>query len=52
MGNTWQFLLTQFARSRNQDFRSDPERQEALIEQIASTMQATLEKLRDEALPK
>lgn len=48
MGNTWQSLLDNFARVINDDYRSDPERHEALVEAMASTLLAVLEKLRDE----
>jgi len=47
MGSSWESLLEEFHRIRMGEYRSDPERQEALIEAMAYTLQTILEKLRD-----
>lgn len=48
MGSTWQSLLDEFVRVRQASYRDENDREEALIEQMAYTMQTILEKLRDE----
>jgi hypothetical protein len=47
MRSTWQDLLDNFWRVRNGDYRSEPEHQEAIIEEMAFVIQTILEKLRD-----
>ena len=48
MGSTWQSLLDDLWRVRCENvYRDDVSRREALIEQMAWTMQTILEKLRD-----
>ena len=47
MGSTWQKLLDNFARVRQAEYRNENDREEALIEEMAYTIQTILEKLRD-----
>lgn len=46
MGTTYQGLLDSLVAFRDQEFRSDPEREAARIDMLESTIQAMLEKLR------
>lgn len=48
MGSTWQSLLDEFVRVQDRDYRDENDREEALIDQMAFTMQRILEKLRDQ----
>lgn len=48
MGTTWQDLLDMLVETRDADYRSDVERDEAIKNQMLYVMQTMLEKLRDE----
>jgi hypothetical protein len=47
MGSTFENLIEQFVGLRDYPYRSDPERDEARLQNLESTMLAVLEKLRD-----
>ncbi len=50
MGSTWESLLKALVDCRNRnDFRSEPERDEARRDNLEWIVQTMLEKLRDEA---
>ena len=48
MGSTWESLLNALVEVRNRDYRSDPERAEAMLDALDTIVQTMLEKLRDE----
>lgn len=48
MGKTWQSLLDELVRVLEGSYRDENEHEEALIDQMAYTLRAILEKLRDE----
>lgn len=48
MGTTFEALLDQLVDFRDRQFRSEPERDRARIENFESILQAMLEKLRDQ----
>lgn len=48
MGSTWASLLEELVKCRNGDWRSDPERAEAMLGTLEYIVQTMLEKLRDQ----
>jgi len=47
MGETWESLLDDLVATRNGQYASDPERNEARIDALEYIVQTILEKLRD-----
>jgi hypothetical protein len=48
MGSTYASLLNVLVEFRDRQFRNEPDREEARIDMLESTLQAVLEKLRDQ----
>ena len=47
MGTTFEELLNQFCAARDANYRDEPERNEARLDNMESTLQSMLELLRD-----
>jgi hypothetical protein len=48
MGSTWESLLETFIEVRDRQYRSDPDRDAARLDNLEFIMQRILEKLRDQ----
>jgi hypothetical protein len=48
MGSTWESLLNALIECRNRDYRSEPERAEAMLSALDNIVQTMLEKLSDD----